>query len=272
MRDLVSAAALALLVVASVGAPTNAKSKAPAGQEPLAQAVPLLVVLSAAGGTLTADADGTAELVLSGLDDVALRVSRSEAIPMPLGTLALDFGPLFGGDPASAVLTLAPGDPSSTPTRVALELGTPVLDQETHTMTFPASLPAWSPGHPSALPVVEPDVPVVGAVDLGPVSLAVGGTSTRSAIVGPLEILAAPAADGRSVGLVVVGGNGALIAASQLTPDAPYLGFSGVLSDGSNVEGAMEATFTGRGGRIIVHNVEVGGTQPAESKGLLATW
>jgi hypothetical protein len=147
-----------------------------------------------------------------------------------------------------------------------------VLDQETLTMTFPASLPAWSPGHPSALPVVEPDLPVVGTMDLGPVSLAVSGTSTRSAIVGPLEILAAPAADGRSVGLVVVGGDGALIAASQLTPDAPYLGFVGVLSDGANVEGAMEATFAGGGGRITVHDVEVGGTQPAESKGLLTTW
>jgi hypothetical protein len=36
------------------------------------------------------------ELVLSGLDDIALRVSRGEAIPMPLAPLTLSFGPLFG--------------------------------------------------------------------------------------------------------------------------------------------------------------------------------
>ena len=165
MRRLLAAAAMVMLVVASAGSAVSAKSKGPADQEPLAQAVPLLVALSAAGGTLTANADGTGELVLSGLDDVALRVSRGEAIPMPLGTLARAFGPLFGGDPASTVLTLAPGDPASTPTRLALELGTPVLDQEALTMTFPVSLPAWATGHPAALSWAEPDLLAEGTLD-----------------------------------------------------------------------------------------------------------
>lgn len=272
MRKLLATAALALLVVASVGAPMHAKSKAPAGQEPLAQAVPLLVVLSAAGGTLTADGNGTAELMLSGLDDVALRVSRGDAIPMPLGTFALDFGPLFGGDPASAVLTLGSDDPASAPTRVALQLGTPVLDQETLDATFPVSLPAWATTHPAALSWSEPDLPLDRALDLGPLSLTMSGSNTRSAIVGPLEIVVSPAADGRSVAVVVVGGGGAPIASAQMTPEAPYFAFSGSLSDGSTVEGAMEATFAGGGGKIVVQGLEVKGAQPAEAKGLLATW
>lgn len=272
MRKLLVAAAMALLVAAATGVVTNAKSKAPGGQAQLAQAVPLLVTLAATNATLITAADDTAELTLSGLDDVALRLSRGEAIPMPLGTLALFYEPLFGGEGASAVMTVASGDAATAPTRVPLELGTPVFDQEALSMTFPASLPAWATGHPAALSWAEPDLPIDGTLELGPVSLTMSGAGSRSAIVGPLEILVSPASDGRSVGLVVVGGEGAPIASAQMTPDAPYVSFAGSLSDGTTVEGEMEATFTGGGGRIVLHRVEASGPRSAKSKGLLAAW
>jgi hypothetical protein len=49
MRELLSATAVALLVVASAGSVTSAKSKGPAEQGSLAEAVPLLVALSVTG-------------------------------------------------------------------------------------------------------------------------------------------------------------------------------------------------------------------------------
>jgi hypothetical protein len=169
-------------------------------------------------------------------------------------------------------MTVAPGDGASAPNRVPLALGTPVFDQEALSMTFPASLPAWATGHPAALSWVEPDLPTERALELGPVSLAIGGADTRSAIVGPMEILAAPAADGKSVGLVVVGGGGAPLMSAQMTPDAPYVSFYGSLSDGTTVEGELEATFSGSGGRIVMLRVEASGPEPTKAKGLLATW
>jgi hypothetical protein len=59
-------------------------------------------------------------------------------------------------------LTLTPGDPASVPTRIALELGTPVFDQEALSMTNPVSLPAWATGHPAALSWAQPDMPSKG--------------------------------------------------------------------------------------------------------------
>jgi hypothetical protein len=93
---------------------------------------------------------------------------------------------------------------------------------------------------------------------------------TRSAVVGPLEILVSPAVDGRSVGLVVVGRQGTPVASTQVTPEAPYVGFSGFLSDGTGVEGDMEATFAG--GWIVVNRTETAGPQAAQAKDHLATW
>jgi hypothetical protein len=271
MRLLLSATALALLLAVTTVTAAVAKPKASADQDPAARPVPLLVALSAANGSLGTGADGTTTFTLSGLDDVALRVSGGEAIPMTLPAFSSTFGPLFGGESANALVSVGSADPAAAPAKIALNLGTPVFDQDALVMTFPVSVPAWSTTHPAALPWAEPDLAVDGPLDLGPVSLVMSGTSARSAIVGPLEILVVPAADGRSVGVVVLG-EGAALVSSRATPEAPYLAFYGMLSDGSTAEGEMEVGFTRDGGRLTAKNIKVAGPQPAAFGGLLATW
>lgn len=271
MRLVLSATTLALCLAVTTVTAAVAKPKASADQDPAARTVPLLVALSAEGGSLDTGADGTTSLTLSGLDDGALRVSGGEAIPMTLPAFTSTFGPLFGGGSASVLVSVGSADLAAAPARLALDLGTPVFDQDALVMTFPASVPAWSTAHPAALPWAEPDLAVEGPLDLGPVSLIVSGTSARSAIVGQLEILVAPAADTRSVSVVVLG-EGAALVSSRATPEAPYLAFAGMLSDGSSVSGEIEATFARGGGRLTANNVKVDGPQPAAFDGLLATW
>ena len=189
---------------------------------------------------------------------------------MTLPAFTSTFGPLFGSGSANALVSVGRADAVAAPARLALDLDTPVFDQDALVMTFPASVPAWSTEHPAAL-ALEPDLVVDGPLDLGPVSLVMSGTSARSAIVGPLEIVVAPAADGRSVGVVVLG-EGAALVSSRATPEAPYLAFAGMLSDGSSVSGEIEATFARGGGRLTAKYINVDGPQLAVFDGLLATW
>ena len=126
-------------------------------------------------------------------------------------------------------------------------------------MTFPATGATWSIEHPGAINLpVEPGPGGRAARDLGPVTLVMSGDSVRSATVGPLEVLVSPAADGRSVGVLALS-EGATVISSRATPEAPYLSFFGMLSDGSTVEGVIEATFARGGGRLTATDIKVSG-------------
>jgi hypothetical protein len=249
-----------------------AKPKASAGQEAVTRPLPLLVALSATNGSLGTGADGATSLTLTGLDDLALRVSGGEAIPMTLPAFASTFDPLFGGGSVNGLLSVGSADPAGAPARLAFGLDAPVFDQEALVMTFPASSAAWSFEHPAAINLpVDPDLVVEPPRDLGPVTLIMSGASVRSATVGPLEILVSPAADGRSVGVLALS-EGATVISSRATPEAPYLSFFGMLSDGSTVEGVIEAAFARGGGRLTATDIKVSGPQPTTFSGLLATW
>ena len=110
MRHLLVAATVALCLFVMTINVAVAKPKASAGQEAVTRPLPLLVALSATNGSLGTGADGATSLTLTGLDDLALRVSGGEAIPMTLPVFVSAFDPLFGGKPVNGLLSVGSAD------------------------------------------------------------------------------------------------------------------------------------------------------------------